>query len=141
MITDKIKSNAIALMKMGDSPRKVSEDLELPFMLCQQWANDMGITDLTKIQANSIALSRVLEGEILDSDKNVEILKQKIEETAILIIDKAKEYVKWPDLQQAKALELLSNTCSKLYLTIISKSGEKEIPSNGVSLFEQLGRD
>lgn len=142
MITDKLKANAIALMKMGDTPRKVSEDLELPYMLCKQWAEELGLNDLTAIEARAIGLAKALDGEIMNSSQqNVEILKAKIEETAIHIIDKAREYVHFPDLPSAKALELLSNTCTKLYLTIVSKQTVNDQTPQGMTLLEQLGKD
>lgn len=143
MISAKLKANAIALLEMGDSPRKVSEDLELPYMLVMEWAESANIQSLTKLQANAVAVSRVLEGEVMNSTENVDILKTKIEETAIAIVDKATllAQVPYPDLPQAKALELLANTCSKLYLTIVSKSPISDQPKNGMTLLEQLARD
>lgn len=143
MITPKLKANAIALLEMGDSPRKVSEDLEVPYMLVMEWAESANLQSLTRLQANAVALSRVMESEVVNSGENVEILKTKIEETAIAIVDKTRlmAEVPYPDLQQSKALELLANTCSKLYLTIVSKSPNPEINKNGMTLLEQLSRD
>lgn len=141
MITPRLKANAIALLKMGDSPQKVSEDLELPYMLVKEWHDELDLSDLTTLQANTLAVSKILEGEVLYSNDNVDKLKTKIEETAILIIDRAKDYVHFPDLPSAKALELLANTCSKLYMTIITKQTGPQNPNSGVSLLEQLGRD
>lgn len=142
MITDKLKANAIALMKMGDNPRKVSEDLELPYMLCKKWADELGLQDLTVIESRAIGLAKALDGEVMNSSvENVNALKTKIEEAAILIVDKAKEYVHFPDLPSAKALELLANTCSKLYLTIVSKQAAQDTPNQGITLLEQLGKD
>lgn len=140
MFTENTKANAIALLKMGDSPEKVSDDLELPHMLIKEWYEELDLSDLTRMKANALAVSRVLEGEVLVGD-NIENLKNKIEETAILIIDKAKDYTEYPDLAQAKALELLANTCSKLYITIVSKQTGVGGTSDGLTLLEQLGKN
>lgn len=142
MITAKTKAYALSLLKMGDSIKQVSEDLQLPIMLVREWAETIDIKDLTELNANAVAVSRVLEGEVLNSNEDIEKLKNKIEKTALLIIDKVGETIAYPDLPQAKALELLANTCSKLYMTIVSRSNLADSgPINGLTLLEQLGRD
>ena len=46
MITDKLKANAIALLKLGDSVRQVSEELEIPYMLWVMESRHPGSTRL-----------------------------------------------------------------------------------------------
>ena len=145
MITEKTKANAIALLKLGDKPEQVSADLELPYMLVREWYEALDQKDLTKLQANANALVRIVEGELLaNTEDNVEKLRTKIEECAIEIVDKVKATVHFPDVIQAKALNLLADTCSKLYGTVINKgqSGAALPPSmQNLSMFEQLSRD
>lgn len=145
MITEKTKANAIALLKLGDTPEQVSESLELPLMLVREWFADISPKDLTKLEANANALTRVVEGQILNSSEtNAELLKVKIEETALEIVDQVSKAVPFGDVVQARSLQLLADTCSKLYNTVINK-GQLVTPANpaqqALSMFEQMSRD
>lgn len=146
MITEKTKANAISLLKLGDTPEQVSDQLELPVMLVREWAENLGLKDLTALQANTNALARVVQGEVLStSEENAEILRIKIEETAIQIVDQVNKAIPYSDVVQAKALQLLADTCSKLYSTVINKgqaSGPPQTPGQqALSMFEQLSKD
>jgi hypothetical protein len=146
MITEKTKANAISLLKLGDTPEQVSSELELPYMLVREWYEKLDGKDLTMLSANTNALSKLANSEVLmSSEDNAEILKIKIEETAIKIMDKVSDTVHFPDVIQAKALHLLADTCSKLYNTVINKGKSPEGPQSAamqsLSMFEQLSRD
>lgn len=146
MITEKIKANAIALMKMGDTPEKVAEDLELPQRLVREWYEQLDKSALVALQANVIAAERVLTGVVISGDTaKIEKLRDKIEDTAIEIIDEAKRIIPFGDIQAAKALHLLSDTCAKLYGAVINK-GQTNVNlsnnpvSNAQALFQELNK-
>lgn len=145
MITDKTKANAISLLKLGDTPEKVSRDLELPLMLVREWHESIGGNDLTSLNANVNAISRVIEGELIPStNENVEMLRLKIEQTALEIVDHVSKAVPYGDVVQAKSLNLLADTCSKLYNTVINK-GQATAPQTpgaaALSMLEDLRKD
>lgn len=146
MITERTKANAIALLRLGDSPTKVSEDLELPYMLVKEWYEALGLTDLTRLEANTNALTRFAASEILNSsDQNVEILRNKIEETAIDIITEVRRTHMMGDIVYAKSLNLMADTCSKLYTSVVNR-GKGAVDPNvalltDVTLFDQLSKD
>lgn len=147
MVTEKIKANAIALMKMGDPPEKVAEDLELPPFLVREWFNNLDKSALIALQANVTAAERVLNGVVLSGDTTkIEKLRDKIEDTAIEIIDEAKRIIPFGDIQAAKALHLLSDTCAKLYGAVINK-GQTNLNltanpvTNAQAMFEELNRN
>lgn len=146
MITEKTKANAISLLKLGDTPESVSSELELPLMLVREWHEAIGPKDLTKMQANANALSRIVNSELLPSSaENAEMLKLKIEETALEIVEQVAKCVPFGDVIQAKALNLLADTCSKLYNTVINKGQIQTTPmtpgQQALSMFEQMSRD
>lgn len=144
MITDKIKANAIALLKLGDSPREISDELEIPYMLVRNWADEIGIEDLTELKANTNALERIITSEVLSStDANTEMLKLRIEETALKIVERVKDEVKYADLPTAKALQLMAQTCSTLYTTVINKGNVgNAIPGTGnLTMFDLVAKD
>lgn len=145
MITEKTKANAIALLKLGDTPEQVSDELELPLMLVREWNDSIDGKDLTMLKANTNALTKMASSELIaNSDGNIEILRVKIEETAISIMDKVGQTVHFPDVIQAKALHLLADTCSKLYNTVINKGQAPAQQSPGMqalTMFDQLSRD
>lgn len=146
MITEKTKANAISLLKLGDTPEQVSSELELPLMLVREWHEAISSKDLTKMQANANALTRVVNGELLPtSAENAEMLKLKIEETALEIVEQVSKAVPFGDVIQAKALNLLADTCSKLYNTVINKGQIQTTPmtpgQQALSMFEQMSRD
>lgn len=145
MITEKTKANAIALLKLGDTPEQVSDELELPLMLVREWYASIDGKDLTMLKANTNALTKMVSSELIsNSEGNIEILRVKIEETAISIMDKVAQTVPFPDVIQAKALHLLADTCSKLYNTVINKGQAPAQQSPGMqalTMFDQLSRD
>jgi hypothetical protein len=145
MITTKIKANAIALLKLGNTVQEVSEELDIPYMLVKEWESALDIRDLTSLQANANALTMLVEGEVMNSSEdNINLLKTKIEEAALKIVDAVSKEVKYPDMIQAKALNLLADTCSKLYNTVINKGQVGFAPSSGVAtltMFEQMSKD
>ena len=143
MITDKLKANAIALLKLGDSVRQVSEELEIPYMLVKEWADALDVRDLTALQANAHALATVMNKQTIigPSEQNKEALKAKIEKVALDIVDQVELIVHIGDPIQSKALQLLADTCTKLYLNI-ANGGSTAAPQNPTStIFEQLSRD
>lgn len=146
MITEKTKANAISLLKLGDTPEQVSEALELPLMLVREWHTSIGGKDLTSLQANANALERVINGELIPStEANAEILRVKIEETALKIVEQVSHAVPFGDVVQARSLQLLADTCSKLYNTVINKGQVAAAPQTpgqaALSMFEQMSRD
>ena len=143
MITDKLKANAIALLKLGDSVRQVSEELEIPYMLVKEWAEALDVHDLTALQANARALATVMNKQtvIEPSEQNKEILKAKIEKVALDIVDHVELIVHLGDPIQSKALQLLADTCSKLYLNIVNEGSPAAPQSPTSTIFEQLSRD
>ena len=143
MITDKLKANAIALLKLGDSVRQVSEELEIPYMLVKEWADALDVRDLTALQANTRALATVMNKQAIiePSEQNKEILKAKIEKVALDIVDHVELIVHIGDPIQSKALQLLADTCSKLYLNIANGGDATATQSPTSTIFEQLSRD
>lgn len=144
MITDKTKAYAISLLKCGDSVQQVSEELELPFMLVKDWNDSLDLKDLTVLNATANALTRVVNGQLSAPGQNVEVLKGKIEEMAIKIVDQMGLTVHTGDPLAARSLQLLADTCTKLYATIVNKGGPVapgDDSSKGLSLFERLSRD
>lgn len=143
MITDKLKANAIALLKLGDSVRQVSEELEIPYMLVKEWAEALDVRDLTALQANAHALATVMNKPTIiePSEQNKEMLKAKIEKVALDIVDHVELIVHLGDPIQSKALQLLADTCSKLYLNIVNEGSPAAPQSPTSTIFEQLSRD
>lgn len=139
MITDNIKAKAIAQLKLGYPYRDVANQFELPEMLVKDWFNSLDEKDLTSLAANTYALGAICSGGI--TKNNVDILKDKIEKVAIKIIDQVEIYTPYPDIVQAKALNLLADTCSKLYTSIISKTTTALPENRTMSLLEQLGKE
>lgn len=139
MITDSLKAKAIAQLKLGYPYRDVANQFELPEALVKSWFNSLDVNDLTSLAANIHAIGVVSDSKVTPG--NVDVLRDKIEKVAIKVIDQAEVYVAYPDIVQAKALNLLADTCAKLYLSIVSKAGSAAIPTKTASLLEQLGKD
>lgn len=140
MITEKLKATAIASLKLGDSIEDVSSRLDLPYMLVKTWYEELDLNDLTMLQANTNALTRIVSGEV--SPSNVDQLKDSIEEVSVEIVKQISNMLPFPDIVQAKALNLLADTCAKLYLTVVNKAGTNATPgSKTLSMFEQLSKD
>lgn len=145
MITDKLKAQAIALLKNGESIEKVSGDLVIPYKLVEEWYDGLDIKDLTKLQAHTYAMTKVLNGEVIPKeDVNKDLLKVQIEETAIEIVKEAKANIHTGDLVQSKSLQALATTCSTLYKSIIGESIKPQVIGDGeqgATIFEQLSID
>lgn len=143
MITDKTKANAIALLKLGDSAQQISETLEIPFMLVKEWCEELGLEDLIGLEANATALSRVIEGELIPmTEDNVAALKTAIEDAALKIVNSVKiQTLGYADLPEAKALNLLANTCATLYTTIVNKGAADPTGGDtGASMFDHVSK-
>lgn len=143
MITDRTKANAIALLKLGDSPTKISEDLELPLMLIREWAEAAGLDTMIDMQANTNALERIINQELIPpTDDNIAMLKTKIEETAIKIVDAVSNQTNgYADLPTAKALSLLANTCTSIYTTIINKGNVAPPGDGSLTMFDHVSKN
>lgn len=143
MITDSIKAKAIALLQSSETARDVSEILAIPYMLVKEWESKLDLSDLTTLEANTNALEKVIIGEILsNTEKNKEMLRSKVEETAIKIVEAANENIYSADVIQSRSLQLLGNTISTLYKTILGENKTEDDPlSKGMTMLEQIGID
>ena len=144
MIPEKTKARAIARITMGEDLEEISTDMMLPYKLVKDWSDNLSEKNLAKMQATSVAIQQVHTGVILSkSESRVNDLKDKIEQLAIDIVVEASKEVTTGDIIKVKALHLIADTCSKLYLTVINKgnAGQPNPGDKAASMFEQLSRD
>lgn len=143
MVSNFEKATAISRLKLGESPIDISADLGLPTMLIREWQDNLDITDLVKLQANTNALSRLSNAEITTptGTNRLTVLTEKIEEVAIEIIDQVSMSVMCADPSRAKALQLMALTCATLYTTLLNKGAAPNSNDTTVTLFQQFSRD
>lgn len=142
MISDREKAMAITRLQFGDDPLTISADLGIPTKLVEEWKENLSLSDLTKIEANATALSRVITpSNQTIVENNIEVLKTKIEETAIEIVEQVSLTVCCPDPLRAKGLQILANTCASLYTTLINKDAMSQTGDTNITLFQQLSKD
>lgn len=143
MVSEMEKASAISRLQLGDTPLAISADLGLPTKLVEEWKENLSPTDLIKLEANTNALARVVTPTAIanTSQDNIERLRTKIEEAAIEIIDQVSLTAFCPDPIRAKSLQLLANTCSSLYTTLVNGGVAPQSGDTNISLFQQLSRD
>lgn len=143
MITEQIKTNAIAKIKMSVPLEDISRELDLPLLLIKEWESNLNPRDLVQLKANVHACQTLTqEGDITSSENNEKLLKSKLEDVALLIATEAGLCTSIGDVIQAKNLQLLADTTTKLYNTFINKGTNKlDEPGNNMSLFDALRRD
>lgn len=144
-INDYLKSSVIAKLKAGDSVPQVAKDCGLPEKLIEEWYNKLDPTDLIHLQANLNAIQRVADGEILSpSEVNRKRIQDKLEVTAIELIDAVRGNIFTGDLAQSKSLQLLAASCSMLYKSFVgtpkNENGLSSI-TNALDIIEELGID
>jgi len=144
-INDNLKASAIAKLKGGDSIIQVAEECGLPEKLVEEWFNKLEPNDLIHLQANLNAIQRVADGEILSpSEVNRQRIQDKLEITAIDLIDAARANIYTGDLAQSKSIQLLSASCSMLYKSFVGSAkgtNGDECGSTTLDLIEELGLD
>ena len=141
MVSNFEKATALTRLKLGDSPIQISADLGLPTMLVKEWQENLDMNDLVIQQANTNAISRLVKATPSGDKDTIAILRAKIEETAIEIMDQVSLSIMYADPVRAKALQLLANTCSTLYTTLINKDKAPITGDTNISLFQQLSKD
>ena len=143
MVSDFEKASAISRLQLGDTPLAISADLGLPTKLVEEWRESLSPTDLIKLEANTKALARVITPDAINttSEDNITILRAKIEKTAIEIVDQVSLATFCPDPMRAKSLQLLANTCSSLYSTLVNGGAAPNTNDTNITLFQQLSRD
>lgn len=143
MVSEIDKAASIARLQFGDSPLQISADLGLPTKLVEEWRENLSSQDLLKIEANATAVARISEviPPGIEGNDVINRLKNKIEETAVEIVEQVSIAVVCPDPMRAKTLQLLANTCSSLYTTIVNKDVSPQSGDTNVTLFQQLSKD
>lgn len=146
MIDKNVKALATAKMRLSYPIEDIAEELEIPLALVKQWHRELNPNDLTALNANTIAIGKVLSGEVLD-DNSVEKLESKLVEAAIEISDQAMSAATSGDVVFAKSVELAANAVSKLYTSIIAIRLDANKPKTftpsdqSVTLFQKFMKD
>ena len=146
MITPSLKATAIARIKCSEPLEEIARELDIPLAVVKELYNGLDNNDLIRLEANVFALGKLTNGDIIPpSDKNEQMLKMKIEEVAIDIVDEVGLCVTTADPIRAKTLQLCADTVSKLYTTLISKlpAGEGGVSPNGktIEAFKSIMKD
>lgn len=147
MISQDVKITAIARLKCNIPVEDVANEFNIPERLVQEWKESLPEDALTKIEANTYAISKVASGEILmEPERAEEILRAKITETAIDIVSEVSSTAYASDIVKAKTLQICANTIAMLHTSLLAKvatSGNNDIlPSDrGLDIFKSLMRD
>ncbi len=148
MITKETKARAIALLKHNYSPLAISEEMDIPIKLLEEWASKLDGNDLTTLESNCYAVEKLALGDITTMKPiNPEILRIAVEDTALDITKAMGNVMRNGDVQHAKALELMSTSLVKIYHTIVMKGNAIE-EDNGdrasnkcLAVFESMMKD
>ena len=146
MISREVKNTAIARLKCNTPVEDVANEFDIPEKLVQEWKNGLSNDSLVQISANTHAITKIANGEILlDPEKAEEILKVKITETAMDIVSEVSSAAFSSDLVKAKTLQICASTIAMLHTSLLSKGKEepeKIVPSNkGLEIFKGLMRN
>lgn len=148
MYNERLKASAIARIKSRIPLEEISEDLDIPYTIVKEWAENLGGKDLIGLEANIHAATKLANQEImpLGDTENEEALKTKLFEVAIEIAEETSGVVAMGDPITAKALQLCADTVTKLYSTfIIKKDSPQNInqtpSSDSLTMFQGLLRD
>ncbi len=151
MITREIKMEAIAQINLGIPLPDIAANMDIPLPLVQEWSDKEALetksdNDLVAIAANIHAVRLLERGEIIPkSSDQEELLKIKIEEVALDIVDQISLTVASPDILRAKTLQLCADTVTKLYNSMVAKvtSADGSIRPDGqtISAFKSLMRE
>lgn len=143
MIDAKKKASAIARIKALEELETIAEDMNIPIMLLQDWEASLSDDDLTTVQANTLAVAKVLSGELVEG--NEKILKQRLEEAATEIAIRVHGAAAHGDIVYATSLDKCANAIAKLYATMIAKVGSDnpafQPSANSRSLFQTQMKD
>lgn len=148
MITEEVKTQAIARLRRGFDPTLISEELGLPDRLVREWQKSLDPHSLLSLEANLHAADELANGRIvLNGDiitNSEELLRTKLETVAVEIVDQTALVVTTGDIVRAKTLQLCADTVSKLYQTFITKgiaSPNNPRSPTGMSAFQRLMKD
>lgn len=147
MITEAIKNKAIFRLRDRETAEDIAKDMELPLPLVLEWESKLDQKDLTQLQSNIHAVQTFANGDILlPSSGQEELLRLKIEEIAIEIVDQVSLTVSTPDIMRAKTLQLCADTVTKLYDSLINKktggSGEPVKPNGrAITAFQSIMKE
>jgi hypothetical protein len=146
MITETVKSTAIAKIKCQVPYPEIAEELDIPELLVKEWADKLEGNDLVHMQANIHALERMSRQTLIEPSSNMEeLLKTKIEEVAVNIVNEVDMVVATADPIRAKTLQLCADTITKLYTTIVTKviaaPGVEKPNGSEISVFKNIMRD
>lgn len=144
MISDKLKAQAIAQLRSGYTVDIVSEDLDIPESLVEEWSERLNPASLVALEAAAIAVRRVEQGEVVPL--NEEVLKDTLEQTAVELAKQAAIPGSWGDMAQAKSVQLCADAVAKLYTTLVLKNNStiNVTPGNntgGLSAFQAEMKD
>lgn len=121
MIDTRKKAQAIARIKALEELETISEEMNIPLLLLQEWESNLDDRDLTTVQANVLAAGRVLTGELVEGSER--LLKQRLEEAACEIAMRAHQCAGSGDIVYATSLDKCASAVSKLYATMVAKVG------------------
>ncbi len=147
MITEATKNKAIFRLRDRETAEDIAKDMELPLPLVKEWESNLDAKDLTRLQSNVHAIETFSKGDILlPSSGQEEILRLKIEEVAIEIVDQVNLTVSTPDIMRAKTLQLCADTITKLYDSLINKksgpAGEPVKPNGrAITAFQSIMKE
>ena len=148
MITEAIKNKAIFRLRDRETAEDIAKDMELPLPLVKEWESKLDAKDLTHLQSNIHAIETFGKQEIFAPGQtgNEEMLRTKIEEVAMEIVDQVNLTVSTPDIMRAKTLQLCADTITKLYDSLINKktgpAGEPIKPNGrAITAFQSIMKE
>lgn len=146
MITEQMKTTAIARIKMLEPPEDVALDMCIPVQLIREWADTISGKDMVQMKANIIATSNLAqEMGVSTSKDDLNLLRAKLEESAITIATEVALTVATGDVVAAKTIQLCADAVTKLYNTFINGDGRDpgQPSQNGkaISAFAELMKD
>lgn len=148
MITEAVKSKAIAQLRQNVSVEDVAMSLDLPEKLIREWEKKLDPSDMVAQEASVIAIEKLTKDMssseiVIHSEK----LRELIEETAIDLVKAMAIPMMNGDMAHGKTIEMLSNSLVKMYHMIVLKGGvvsgdDSGSPSNSeLSIFQTMMRD
>lgn len=120
MITDRIKAAAIARLSTDEDLESISSSMDIPIAVLRDWQKTLPPASLITLEANNLAMSRVLAAPI--STNTADILKAKILDAAIEVAEQVRYTASSGDIAYATALNRCANTLTSLYETIVAHS-------------------
>jgi transposase-like protein len=141
MITTEIKNKAIALYSSGTCVADISDELNLPQALVQEWVISIDSSTNLRFQSQGVALEKLKQ---MGKTIPVELMQNKLEEAAYNIATELSRSSS--DLESARILELNAKTIAILYNSIVNKginaiTNNNTLIDNSESKFSKFLKD